>query len=143
MKPMPKFPAPIRLVLIFASMLFVVAGCGAGQGNLSGTVTYKGKPLALGSVVIAGSDGAVKSGEINSDGAYEVKGITAGSIKITVSCPDPGAMQFHPRKKDSKAPPPKDRSKWFAIPQDYNDFNKSGLTFKLKRGANSHNIDLK
>jgi|ERR1022692_4501295 hypothetical protein len=143
LKPISKFPAPIRLVLIFVSMMFLVAGCGPGQGNLRGKVTYKGKTLAMGSVVVAGSDGAVKSGEINSEGDYEVKGIATGSIKITVSSPDPGAAEFHPRKMDAKPPPPKDRTGWIAIPENYNDFNKSGLTFELRRGPNSHDIDLK
>jgi hypothetical protein len=134
---------PFHSILFCASILCLSAtGCGPGRGELSGKVSYKDKPVVSGSVVVAGSDGVPKGGEIKPDGTYEVKDIAAGQVKITVHSPDPGAMKIIPRKKDQPPPPPKDRSKWFAIPEAYADFEKSELTFMLKRGKNSFDINL-
>jgi len=35
-----------------------------------------------------------------------------------------------------------DRKGWFEIPEKYGDFDKSGLTFDLQAGSNSHKIEL-
>ena len=134
----PPFSAPCAA--LFASLVLV--GCGSKQSELSGTVTYQGKPLSSGSVLVAGSDGMVKASPIQPDGAYKIKGIVTGTIRVTVSSPDPGIAAAPSRNMQAPAPPTKDNSKWFPIPDDYSDFNKSGLTFDLKRGANRWDIEL-
>jgi len=121
----------------------VLSGCGPGQGDLAGAVTFQGKQLASGSVIVRGSDGVVVGGEIMPDGTYLVKDITAGKVLITVNSPDPGDYKVAMRKKDQAPPPPKDRSKWFPIPEHFGDFEKSELSFLLKRGKNQFDIELK
>lgn len=121
--------------------LFVVVGCGGGRGDLSGAVTYKGKPVESGSVTAAGSDGLPKTAFI-SDGRYEVRDLPAGPIRLSVSSPDPGQA---PRRSLKGGPPlPKgDRTGWFPLPEKYGDLATSGLTAELAAGSSSHNIELK
>jgi hypothetical protein len=139
-----KPPLLFRPILVCGPILIAAAaGCGPGQGDLSGKVTFEGRPLAMGSIVVAGSDGIVKSGPIKDDGTYEVKDIAAGDIKITVSSIDPASKKIVPRKLDAEPPPPKADPRWFEIPEAYGDFNRSELTFQLNSGRNFFNIDLK
>lgn len=113
------------------------------MGDLKGTVSFQKKNLATGGVHVQGSDGLVKSSTIDENGQYEVKGIAAGTVKITVSSPNPAAQKMGIRKKDQPPPPPKENPNWFPIPENFAEFDKSGLTYPLKRGANSWDIELK
>jgi hypothetical protein len=127
------------IALAFA---LAIPGCGPGRGDLSGRVTYQGKPVSSGSVVIRGADKMLRSSPIAADAAYAVKDIGAGLVTITVYCPDPAAVATISRQPGKPAPL-KDNSKWFPIPAHYKDFDKSGLTFQLKSGPNQWDIDLK
>ena len=124
----------------FGFVLLALVGCGPSRGDLSGTVTYKGKSIVMGSVLVVGGDGVPKQGGINPDGTYAVKEIVVGSVKIAVSSPEPQTMV---RKKEGAAPDKVDRAGWIQIPDQYSDPQKSNLTFELKSGPNSHNIELK
>ena len=126
--------------------LLTLAGCGAGSGDLSGTVTYKDMALRQGTVVIAAADGSSLSGTIQDDGSYSVKNIPQGLAKIGVSSPDPKTVVVAQRK-DKGAPKTQatagDNSTWVPIPPKYSDAPSSGLTFTIKSGDNKHNIELK
>src|SRR5262245_41695678 len=81
--------APIpagALVLLLAPALTL--GCG-GQGDIAGRVTHRGKALVCGTVVLLGSDGMSRYGEIKPDGTYFAQGIAPGAVKIGVSSPNP------------------------------------------------------
>jgi len=125
-----------------SALLVLLTGCGPGKGDLSGKVFFEEKAVCSGSVIVGGSDGVPKSSPIEPDGSYVVKDVAAGTVKLTVHSPDPGEVKFMPRKEGDKPPPAKDRSKWFPIPEEYNDFDKSGLTFDLKRST-MNNFDIK
>jgi hypothetical protein len=132
--------AALRLACVV--LLFIVLGCGPGRGDLTGTVSYQGKALKVGSVSVLGSDGIPKTDSIRDDGTFLVRDIPAGTIKIAVNSRDPAKSQPKTRKKG--APPPKaDRTGWFPIPEKYSDFAKSELSLTLNRGANSWDIELK
>ncbi|WP_020468710.1 peptidase associated/transthyretin-like domain-containing protein [Zavarzinella formosa] len=135
-----------RRALVLSVTLLAFIGCGAGTGELSGTVTYNSKPLRMGSVVVSAGDGTVVVGQINDDGSYSIIGVPSGSAKIGVSSPKPKADNIHMRKKDEKAPAPalvEDTSKWMSIPEKYADFKGSNLGVDIKAGKNVFNIDLK
>src|SRR5262245_2156892 len=66
-----------------------LAGCGAGVGDVSGKVTYQGKTVVCGSVVLVGPDGMTKVGTIQQDGTYVVKGVGAGQVGVAVFSLDP------------------------------------------------------
>jgi len=106
-------------------------------------VTFENKTVCSGSVLAKGSDGIIKGGEISPEGVYKIEGIAAGKISLAVTSPDPGEYKVAKRKKDQAPPPPKDRSKWFAISPAYGEFDKSGLEYTLKRGANTYDLALK
>jgi hypothetical protein len=128
--------------LLLTSLLgFALAGCGPERGDVGGKVSFQGKPLCSGSVLIAGSDG-VKSSPIQADSTYQITGVPTGLVQISVSSPDPGIVI--PSARNLQAPPPpKDNSKWFPIPEDYGDFKKSGLSYDITAGRNPWDIDLK
>jgi hypothetical protein len=117
-------------------------GCESGQGNLSGKVTFGDKAVRYGSVAVHGSDGVLKTGAINTDGTYTVEGLAAGPAKIAVISLDPSESQSKMRKKDAKAPKV-EKEGWFSLPEKYADPDKSGLTFDVRRGPNSHDIAMK
>jgi hypothetical protein len=125
------------------SGVLVASGCGGGTGDLSGTVTYQGKPLRMGSVSVAGGDGIIRAGTIEDDGSYTVSDISTGTVKIAVTSPDPKLRKVAAKPKSgATAEPTGDESKWIAIPEKYGDFERSGLTFPLQPGANRLAIKL-
>jgi hypothetical protein len=136
-------------VLVF---LFGV-GCSQGQGTVSGTVSFQGKPLEFGSVVIVGADGIPRSAHIMPGGAYTLPEVPCGAAKLAVHSPDPAEqddileqekVKFQKglvKTLDRKVPDI-DRAKWFPIPSDYSDFEKSGLEYHVKKGNNSFDIQL-
>jgi hypothetical protein len=78
-----------RLLLLLGGAL-VAGGCGKGVGDVTGKVIYKGTPVAMGSVVLAGSDGIPHTGPIEEDGTYAVSDVPAETVKVGVLSPDPG-----------------------------------------------------
>ncbi len=142
-----------------AICLLWMAGCGpAPKGDMTGTVSYKGKPICLGSVTVIGSDKIPVLGNIEPDGTYTVIGVASGNVKIAILSPEPpkettatndDASPSMARKQQgmraatggASALPP-GAKKWFAIPDVLGDPDKSGLTATIKGGANSHNIEI-
>ena len=124
------------------AVLLIMFGCGEGTGELSGTVTCNSKPVRMGTVTVAGSDGVIRQGEIRDDGTYVVVGLSPGPVRIGVSSPNPKSSKVHMRKKGETAPT-EDASKWMPIPDKYADFQVSNLGVDVKPGKNTFNIDLK
>jgi hypothetical protein len=123
-------------------LALTLLGCGPGTGDLTGKITYQGKAVHSGSIIVKGSDGLLKDAKVDAEGAYSLKGIAAGEIEAIVTSPDPGIVPVVERKPHP-LPVPGDRSKWFPIPLEYGDFSKSSLKYPLKPGANQWDIDLK
>jgi hypothetical protein len=84
-------------LLTLPVLLYSLAGCGAGVGDVSGTVTYQGKTVVCGSVVLVGPDGMTKVGAINQDGTYLVKGVGPGRVGVALFSLDP-ARPLDPEK---------------------------------------------
>jgi hypothetical protein len=119
------------------------AGC-SGQGDVSGKVSYKGKPLVWGTVQFEGSDNLIRQANINSDGTYAIHGVAIGQAKLAVSSVNPQSSDFQTRQVEGR-PPPKPRPKvagWFPIPEKYDTPHKSGLVYMIKRGENKYDIEL-
>src|SRR5437016_8987022 len=80
-------PFMIRLasLSLFTAAVAFLAGCGgSASSEMSGTVTYAGKPLTYGKVNIIDAEGKSQFGEIKPNGTYEVKELSPGPVKITV-----------------------------------------------------------
>ena len=130
--------------LTAAALLVLVAGCG-GTGDVSGKVTFNGKPLVWGTVQFEGSDNMLKQANINSDGTYAIKGVATGEAKVAVSSINPRSADFQPRVVEGQKPPPPppEVKGWFPIPAKYDTPHKSGLTYTIKTGENKIDIELK
>jgi hypothetical protein len=86
----------VKLLLSFAAglgLVFSLGGCSSDPnmpklGKVHGTITYKGKPLDGGHIVFTpatgkgGETGQNATGEINSDGTYEVTTFNTGDGAI-------------------------------------------------------------
>src|SRR5438105_1766209 len=92
--------APVRRfrgpALAAALLALAAAGCG-GRWDVSGKVSYQGKPLVWGSVQFEGSDNLIKQANLNPDGTYSVTGVATGEAKVAVSSINPNSDDFQPR----------------------------------------------
>jgi len=99
-----------------------------GTGRVSGTVTFKGLPLAAGEIrYVPQGDPKAKAhrGPIK-DGAYDLKDLQPGSYRVAIEA----------------SPPKKDGVKVPSIPARYADPEKSGLVFEVKEGNQTLDIQL-
>ena len=138
-----------------AAAVLAAAGCGSGTADVSGKVTFQGKPVVYGTVVVIGADGASKSATIEPDGSYRVSGVALGTAKVAVSSPPPPGSELAKKltrpKDDAPDKPPLESQapaseevirNWVAIPDKYSDPNKSEITADVKSGK-SLDIELK
>jgi len=138
---------PVRSYLLTGvamALLTLAVGC-AGRGDVSGTVSYKGKALVFGTVQFEASDGTIKQANIETDGSYSIPGVPVGEAKVAVSSDNPRSGAFQPLQREGMPPPtPLPEVKgWFPIPPEYQDLSKPKLTYTVKRGKNTYEIDLK
>jgi len=123
--------------LVAAAVAVMIGGCNRvqktrpGWANVSGTVTYQGKPLPGGEVMwCTAKDGIsiARGGHIRENGTFALDTPT-GPATIAIQVTDL-----------KKAQP----SRYVEIPAKYADAQKSGLTHEAKEGDNKDvNIDLK
>ncbi len=141
-----RFNPPLSLafrVTGLGLLLVSVAGC-QNSGSVSGKVTYQGKPLVYGTVLLIGSNNASVQAAIQKDGQYYASGLAPGTVQVAVNSPNPkGVAVFAGWKDPSKKPPPLEVPGWFAIPTKYESVATSGLTVPIQRGSNSFDIALK
>jgi hypothetical protein len=128
--------------LVLVSLL---AALGCGRGDVTGKVTYKGKPLVFGTVQFEGADKVLKQGNIKTDGTYTVRDVAAGEAKVAVNSLNPESSDFQPLQREgmpARKRPPAPKG-WFPIPAEYQDLSKPKLTYTVKSGKNTIDIDLK
>jgi hypothetical protein len=133
--------------------LLALAGCGGGATDVTGTVTYQGKPVVFGTVQVIGSDGLPKSGPIQPDGTFKVSGVKLGPAKVTVSSPKPPGSASAPRRggrdQDDEDRRPVETpaspaviAAWVQLPEKYGDPEKTDLKVDIKSGQ-PLDLDLK
>src|SRR5262249_16649633 len=118
----------------------LAAGCAPGWGNISGTITYQGKPLPTGTIVFYDAANRAPSAGIKAAGENTVSHVRAGTAKIAIVMPldipfkgGLGGAGDGKKSEPSKVP---------TLPAKYADPEKSGLTLAVKSGSNTHNINL-
>jgi hypothetical protein len=152
----------LGLVLLFGM------GCGS-RGEVSGTVTYKGKLLSVGTITFLDDNKQVVGSAPITEGKYALSKVPAGPVKIVVTTPRANLKGWTPREKKSLPkskqlkeegkPPPtdsegtKDQSPdahgkgdgvdSASLPEKYGNPDESGLTYTVKPGSQEHNIELK
>jgi hypothetical protein len=136
--------------VLFAGLLLAgMSGCGSSKASVSGKVSFRGKPLAMGTVYMVASDGIQVPASIGEDGSYKIDQIMSGKVRISVNSPKPepvnSATAARARKGLPAAAatvPSPDLAKWIEIPEKYGDTATSDLTTELKGGENTYNIEL-
>jgi hypothetical protein len=145
-------------LLIRCSLLVIslaLAGYGSGTGAVKGRVTFRGKPVVSGAVVLLGANNKVVSGPLDTEGRYTINGVPLGKVQVAVVSPNPapppprflrGILKRREKEmklleektnvKDSPAPaaPKVDSSKWFPLPKQYELADTSGLTTTIHGG---------
>jgi hypothetical protein len=113
-------------------------------GELSGSVTYNGRKLTYGTVLFFGvdrgkNDCALARGLIV-DGKYKVNHVPVGPVKIVVlSHPKvPVGISNPPGNKKPHSP----RQDNVPIPDKYGHTATTDLTYSVKKGSQTHDIDL-
>ena len=135
-----------RIGLLVLMSVATQIGCG-GKGDISGKITFKGKPVAGGTVTFVAKDKMPYQGPIGEDGSYSLSGVPTGEVKIGVTSPRPGGLSAREKalqgdRREDVTGPKIDPKKWVAIPGDYAFFEKSGLSYVVKSGKNQHDIEL-
>lgn len=129
-----------RTALMSGVMLVcAVAGCGRGGARVSGTVTLDGRPLDTGSVQFhPAAAGPVAYGTIDAQGRFT---LTVGAATSPVP---PGRYTATVVAVAATAPtnPNAETVPVPITPRKYGDVATSGLTFNLKPGENTIDIDL-
>ncbi|MDB5339162.1 MAG: hypothetical protein JWN70_4781 [Planctomycetaceae bacterium] len=125
------------LVVLLGGLL---AGCSAASappagtfGNVMGKVKFKGQPVKEGQVVFQDAAGSPPATAfVGHDGMYVMTG-PGGGLK-----PGTYAVTVTPLPAPAGKPPadPAD------IPKKYRDKATSGLTYELKEGASTYDIEL-
>jgi hypothetical protein len=130
---------PRVTLLLTGCFVVLLAGCGSSSSTVSGTITFDGKPLNSGFVLFQPSQGTVQSANIQPDGTYTVGQLGLGIAKISITVPPPPS-----RVPDgvSADPPEAFDLKSVFIPRKYGDVATSGLTYEVKPGSQTHDIQL-
>jgi len=152
---------PLALLLA----LPLAAGCGGGQGKVSGRVMYNDRPVTGGWLTFRPADGSknLVPAQINEDGSFEVT-LPTGEVQIAVDNrelerPPPGRRPTPPPlppgvklpsagksggASPAPASPPQDLpGAYVPIPARYYDVDTSGLTYIVRPGAQTYTIELK
>jgi hypothetical protein len=109
----------------------LVSGCGPHYGNVSGKVTYKGKPLAGGTITFFDSANRSVPANINSDGTFTATKVASGQARVTVSAP----MNINFAGADGKGKTVSaDAKNAPQLPAKYSDPEKSGITYDVTSG---------
>lgn len=141
---------PWGIPMLLGASLLLLSGCGrGGTATVTGTVTYKDKPLPGGLISFMAEQGnEVARGKIEKDGTYRVNKVPVGNAKIGIQVAEPpkyaagtvSKEQAAKMGKGSAAAKPADSVQ---LPKKFGDPSKSGLTYTVQPGQQEHNISLK
>ncbi|MBX9582829.1 MAG: hypothetical protein K2X87_21185 [Gemmataceae bacterium] len=137
-------------VTLAAGFAFALSGCGGGTATVGGTVTYRGRPVPGGSVVLYCGDKQIVRGLIGPDGTYSIPNVPRGQAVATVQTHArvPDGLRFKqtlPPVRDGPVPPeaaPRGADKAMAIPPRYALPEESGLAVVVGPGPMTFDIPL-
>jgi hypothetical protein len=147
MTPGRRLIAPLVLAALVCPL---VGGCGARTATVSGRVTYQGKSVTNGSVLVYCSDKQIVRGNIDADGTYSIPNVPPGVSVVTVQSHAriPAGLRLHqdpPPSSGGPIPPAVEQAdtQWVSIPQRYGFPEESGLRVVVEGGPVTFDIDLK
>jgi len=121
--------------IILGMAVCCLAGCGPRLVDVSGKVTYNGKPPNEEGVkiVFLGPNGKSVVGVIAPNGEYKASGVVAGANQVAIWYKNPEAAKS--REPGTKAPPPTSVSPLRNLPFKYADVNTSELKCNADTGT--------
>ncbi len=127
------------LGLAFFFAILLVAGCGPkgpAVADVSGSVTWKGKPLTTGIVTMySPTTGKGTDCALGAEGTFTLRNVEVGSYTVSIVPPIPAISE--------NEKPPKPQAP-FLLPEKYQDGQTSGLAFDVKAdGENKLTLELK
>jgi hypothetical protein len=149
----------LRLGLLTLA-LALAAGCGPHSNlpaKVSGKVTYNNQPVPGGNIVFHSKDQGSYSGTLGESGTYEIEGLPAGDLVVTIETETLNPKNKAPAyaggrgaandkqyeeamKKMGRPVPPE--TKYVKIPAKYAKEDTSGLTVTLKSGKQTKDFSL-
>jgi hypothetical protein len=129
----------------------LLTGCGGSSKTavVSGKVSYKGRPVTGGTIkFIPADNGPPSLGPINPDGTFSFGGVPFGTMQIGIDTESVRNAARADYTKTGKAPPGTQmppstpHAAYVPLPKKYADPKTSGLTWDLKRGNLTKDIDL-
>jgi hypothetical protein len=133
------------LLLLFVAIAVEISGCAKGRrpmSQISGKVTYRGKPLPFGTVMFQPEYGQYATGVIQPDGAFEMMtrgegaGAPVGKCAVRIVCfgNEPSAAKSDADKNPApRGEPVPGKS---LIPSKYSLFETSGIVVNVRPGQN-------
>jgi len=136
------------------SVALILAGCGESgglpegeTGTVSGSVKFKGQPVAEGSSVVfiqAGGQGIVGNGTTDASGKYTLSmrdgtDILVGTYQVGVSPPSPTSGMTPDEIMNLEKPPEAPKVEY---QEKYLSPEMSGLKFEVTAGDNTIDIEL-
>src|SRR5262245_45868279 len=133
----------VSATVLVVAALACAPGCGANDGPqaVSGSVTYRGKPLAHGTVTFLTTSGAPgpAAGALVTEGRFEVpaeRGLGPGTYRVAISAPEPGGVLTREEKAAGASPKARE-----SLPAKYNAATE--LTAEVRvGGANRFEFNL-
>jgi hypothetical protein len=125
----------------FAAAVFIVAGCDSGPptAEISGNVSYDGKPIEVGNISFYPRDGkGTTSGGVIINGAYMAKGVSFGEMDVKINA----SKVIRKRKlypSNPKSDEVEERGEF--LPEKYHE--KTTLTLDVKERVMKKDFDLK
>jgi len=129
-------PSRCRTLALSAPLALAALRC-QGRGDVSGKITFQGKPVVFGTILFVGSDGILRQSNIEKDGSYAVRGVRTGEARVAVHSPNPRRITV------LEGPAYPDVPGWVALPKKFESIDTSGLTYTVHRGSNMIDIELK
>ena len=129
--------------LVALAAFLGTAGCQGGKkvpvGEVSGKVTFEGKPVAAGLVSFMNSQaGAGDEANLNPDGTYAIKlPLPVGEYKVIILPP------IVYQRVDPRGPEVGDFAVTKEIPQRYRAIGTTDLKATVKEGKNEINLEMK
>jgi hypothetical protein len=134
-----------------ALLALICAGCGSGTTTVSGRVTYQGKPIPGGSIVLYCADKQIVHAILGADGTYTIPDVPRGEAVITIQTPQPKPYMIKhrlnlPPAVNGPAPAvvePARGEEVVQLPLRYTLPEESGLTVMVEGKNLTHDIDLR
>jgi hypothetical protein len=144
-----------RLRIGFVLLLALIgSGCSRPKSEVSGTVTYQGKPVPIGTVTFLDANNKAVGSSAIANGKYAMIKAPEGPVKILVTTPPPppggaasvsailkkGTLKGKTLPSDLPSEPPPVP---IAVPAKYGIVDQTDLTYTVQPGAQEHAIELK